>query len=104
MGLPPAVPPAIDTAAFCPPESAIASPRTFRDHTTVNKGETAFQTVKRFRLAEQKKNADGKRLYKTYAECRAGLEQAMEEMRRKQMEQVEQQKQAREKSLLGSLE
>jgi hypothetical protein len=64
-------------AAYCPPETAIASPQTFRTKTTLRQGERPFQTVKRFRLAEKKKNDDGARLMETYAKCRATTDEAI---------------------------
>lgn len=64
-------------AAYCPPETVIASPQTFKTKTTLRQGERPFQTVKRFRLAEQKKNDDGARLMATYAKCRATTDEAI---------------------------
>lgn len=80
---------AINVSQFCPPASTIASSGTFRTQTSIKKGETAFQTVKRFRLAEQKKNADGARMLRAYEACRKGTGDAVakreeeEERRRK---------------------
>jgi hypothetical protein len=64
-------PPAISFADYCPPPQTFADPRTFRTVTKVKKGETAFQTVKRFRLAEAKKNAAAQRLYNGMRSCRS---------------------------------
>ncbi len=69
--------PALNLSAHCPPETAIASPKTFQSKVTLRQGETPFQTVKRFRMAEKKKNDDGRRLMEVYAKCRTGTDQAV---------------------------
>jgi hypothetical protein len=61
---------------FCPPETSIASPKTFKSVTTIRQNETPYQTARRFRLAEQKKNADGQRMWESYARCRASSSEA----------------------------
>jgi hypothetical protein len=58
-------------AAVCPQPGVFADPRVFRSTTKIQKGETAFQTVKRFRLAEAQKNAHGDRLWRGMQACRA---------------------------------
>ncbi len=64
------LPPPVDVSHLCPPEASILSPSAHREVTRIRDNETAFQTVKRFRLAEQKKNADLRRLYQAYEACR----------------------------------
>lgn len=57
-------------AAVCPPPGVFANPQVFRTETKVKKGETVFQTLKRFRLAEAEKNAHGDRLWRGMQSCR----------------------------------
>jgi len=58
-------------AAVCPQPGVFADPRVFRSKTVVKPGESAFATVKRFRLAEAQKNAHGDRLWRGMQACRA---------------------------------
>ncbi len=58
-------------ASICPHPSVFASYNTFQTETRLQKGETAFATVKRFRLAEKEKNAAGRRLWSGMKACRA---------------------------------
>lgn len=60
----------ISAAALCPHPSVYASYATFNRTTEVKSGETAFQTVKRFRIAEKEKNASGRRLWNGLKSCR----------------------------------
>ncbi len=58
-------------ALLCPHPSVYANWATFTGKTEVKQGETAFQTVKRFRVAEQRKNAEAQRLWEGMKACRA---------------------------------
>lgn len=60
----------LPAASLCPPPSTYASYNTFLAETRIREGETAFQTVKRFRLAEKEKNAAGRRLWSGMKACR----------------------------------
>lgn len=62
---------------YCPPPTTIASPRTFKTQTKLKQGETAFQTVKRFRMAEAAKNAEGLRMMRAYEACRKNTDEAL---------------------------
>lgn len=64
------LPPAIKTGDICPPPQAFASWNDFTSQTKAMKGETAFQTAKRFRLAEERKNAAAQRLWMGLKRCR----------------------------------
>lgn len=92
------VAPALSVASYCPPETTIASPQTFRNKVALKRGETPFQTVKRFRMAEKKKNDDGARLMATYAKCRASTDEAIAKHNE---ELAERNKKASEGSILG---
>lgn len=67
---PPPVEP-VKIAAVCPHPATFASYKTFTYKTEVRTGESAFQTVKRFRLAEKEKNDAGKRLWRGMKQCRS---------------------------------
>lgn len=60
--------------SICPHPSVFASYTTFQSETRIREGETAFQTVKRFRLAEKEKNAAGRRLWSGIKACRQEVE------------------------------
>ena len=55
---------------YCPAPQAFASWSDFTTYTKVVKGESAYQTVKRFRIAEARKNAAGQRIWMGLKRCR----------------------------------
>lgn len=57
-------------AQACPSPQIFASWSTFTSETKVVPGETPFETVKRFRLAEKAKNSAGQRLWRGLKQCR----------------------------------
>lgn len=61
----------VKVAAVCPHPSVFANYATFTNATQVRQGESAFQTVQRFRLAEAEKNRAGRRLWQGMKQCRA---------------------------------
>lgn len=63
--------PKVDMKDLCPPPQAFASWHDFTQRTQVKKGESAFTTVQRYRLAEAKKNLAGQRLWSGLKQCRA---------------------------------
>lgn len=65
------LPQPISFADYCPPPQTFANWNVLKEETKVKKGETAFQTVKRFRLAEKEKNAAAQRLWTGMKSCRA---------------------------------
>jgi hypothetical protein len=67
----PKSPPPVSFSAYCPPADAFADYDTFVTRTVVKEGDTAFQTVKKFRLAEAEKNGAGRRLYNGFEQCRS---------------------------------
>jgi hypothetical protein len=68
------LPAPVNVSHLCPPETSILAPQAHREVTRIRDGENAFQTVKRFRLAEQKKNSDLRRLYQAYEACRKAVD------------------------------
>jgi hypothetical protein len=57
-------------SALCPHPRVYANWHTFAGTTQIKQGETAFQTVKRFRVAEAEKNKAGQRLWEGMKACR----------------------------------
>jgi hypothetical protein len=57
-------------SALCPHPRVYANWHTFTGTTQIKQGETAFQTVKRFRVAEAEKNKAGQRLWEGMKACR----------------------------------
>lgn len=66
----PKAPPSVSFSDYCPPPQTFASWNTFTAETKVAKGENAFQTVKKFKLAEKEKNASAQRLWTGMKACR----------------------------------
>ena len=64
-------PPPVSFSAYCPPPEAFADYDDFVWKTQVKTGDTAFQTVARFKLAEAEKNAAGRNLWNGFKNCRA---------------------------------
>lgn len=72
MGVEPKkLPPTVSFSDYCPPPQTFASWHDFTQKTQVKKGETAFQTVKRFRIAEKERNDAAQRLWTGMKACRA---------------------------------
>lgn len=67
----PKVPPSVSFSDYCPPPQTFADWNTFTKETKVAKGETAFQTVKNFKLAEKEKNTSAQRLWTGMKACRS---------------------------------
>ena len=61
----------VDIAQYCPADSVIVASRVYKSTIQIKQGETAFQTVKQFRLAEAEKNAAMRRLLTAYRRCRS---------------------------------
>ncbi len=64
----------LPASSLCPHPSAYASYNTFLSETRIKEGETAFQTVKRFRVAEKEKNSAGRRLWAGMKACRLPID------------------------------
>ena len=61
----------VKIADHCPPPQAFAKWADFTTDTPVVKGESAFKTVQRLKLAEARRNMAGQRLWAGLKQCRA---------------------------------